>query len=164
MTFILFSDLIENHENTRQLLDEDSVRVGLDLYPELYQYLGNGSLGDQNFLRKLPCDAFQSAVMDMDYIQSLNQKVLIDITLLTQISKRDDSKTDFFNCIGPERGRKLFEDRKLVEKIRGSHIGFLLERGSIWHLLTVKAVSNLYRVSELGLNENKCLLGHQKCT
>ena len=111
--------MIENHENTRQLLDEDSVRVGLDLYPELYRYLGNGSLGDKNFLRKLPCDAFQSAVMDKDYIQSLNQNVLIDITLLNQIPHKAGSKTDFFNCIGPESGRKLFQNERLMEILPG---------------------------------------------
>ena len=121
-TCVLFSDLIENHENTRQLLDEDSVRVGLDLYPELYRYLGNGSLGDKNFLRKLPCDAFQSAVMDKDYIESLNQNVLIDITLLNQISHKNGSKTDFFTCIGPESGRKLFHNERLVGTLPGIYL------------------------------------------
>ena len=121
-TFILFSDLIENHEKTRQLLDEDSVRVGLNLYPKLYQYLGNGSLSDTNFLRKLPCDVFQSAVMDMDYIESLNQNVLIEITLLNQISQKNGSKTDFFTCIGTESGRKLFHNFYLMAKLPGIYL------------------------------------------
>ena len=114
--------MIENHENTRQLLHEDSVKVGLDLYPDLYRYLGNGSLGDKNFLRKLPCDAFQSAVMDTDYIESLNQNVLIDITLLNQISQKNGSETDFFTCIGPESGRKMFQNPILVEKLPGIYL------------------------------------------
>ena len=134
--------MIENHESTRQLLDEDSVRVGLDLYPDLYRYLGNGSLGDKNFLRKLPCEALAKAVGNKTFLRGLKGEILVKITGLTQINwpkspafkhfKMHPKKIDFFTCIQVKIDVKavhdLFEDRQLVEKLPGSHIGLLLER------------------------------------
>ena len=124
------------------MLDWKSVQVGVQVHPDLYRYLSNNTLSDETFLNILPCEALAKAVGNKTFLRGLKEEVLVKITGLTQINwpksaafehlKTVPKKIDFFTCIQVKIDVKavhdLFEDRQLVEKLPGSHIGLLLER------------------------------------
>ena len=125
--------MIENHENTRKLLDEDSVRVGLDLYPDLYQFIGNDALSDPRFAGLVPCDEYNKAVKNKTYLHTLNTEALVTVTNLPK----------FFDCLEDSEKAELFKDEYLIRSLPADHIGDMLERLGTQDVLTVEAVSNL---------------------
>ena len=148
------------------MLDLKSVQVALLWNEELYRYISNNTLGDETFLKLLPCNVFQLAVVNKTFIHGLKREVLIKITGLTGIRFLNDyifeeagqintwHDVDFFTCIlekswdpilqqhNSKEAKELLEDRQLVEKLPPSHISFLLEKPSTRKLVTAKAVSD----------------------
>ena len=93
---------IENSENIRRLMDTASVKLGLELYPDFYQGLGNNSLSDEKFLEILPCNAFKKAAEDNQFLHKISPNVLYKMNLFSNIPLDDGSKTDFYHCLGKD--------------------------------------------------------------
>ena len=78
-------DLLEKFPHIRNVLDKEAIEVGIQIHPNLYQCLKK-SLHDNEFLRKLPCEAFIPAANNISFLHQLDQDVLVSITGLTNIS------------------------------------------------------------------------------
>ena len=172
-------------ESIRQMLDLKSVQVALLYSPELYRYISNNTLGDETFLKLLPCDTFQLAVVNKTFLHGLKKEVLIKITGLTGIRYLIDyhykengrinplHDVDFFTCILQKswdpilqkhnsiEAKELLEDRQLVEKLPPSHIGFLLEKPSTRKLVTEKAVSDFLIRDHSSITSSKRWVGSE---
>ena len=81
-------ELLEKFRHIRYVLDKEAIHIGVEIHPNLYICL-KGSLRDEEFLRKLPCEAFKTAATDISFLHQLDQDVLVSITGLTNISHID---------------------------------------------------------------------------
>jgi hypothetical protein len=107
---------IEDSENIRRLLDKDSVRLGLEIFSDLYKGLGDKSLSDEKFLEILPCDAFKMAVEDSNFILNISPEVLYKMIFFSNITLEDGSKTDLYHCVGARRTKALLTNYDLVRR------------------------------------------------
>ena len=103
-------------------MDLDLVNLGLEEHPDIYKFLGENSLSDENFLSALPCKTFIRAANDTDFLLEQNEKVLETITFFSNISLENGTKTSFFECLGKKNTRKLLGNRTVVRHLPLSHV------------------------------------------